>query len=92
MDLDGGWKHFYSGDDPSMSAQAGVRILTSPHLSDCVSVWIPLESLVCMLKLKVLDRSLCLLQVQGRFVYEDCGTAAPTNNFVFSAIGIATKN
>ena len=38
-------------------------ILTSPRLSHCVSDWIPLGSRVCMLKLKVLDRSLCLLQV-----------------------------
>ena len=63
MDLDGGWKLFYSGADPRMSAQAGVGILTSPRLSDCVSDWIPLGSRVWMLKLKVLDRSLCLLQV-----------------------------
>ena len=63
MDLDGGWKLFFSGADSSMSAQAGVGILTSPRLSDCVSDWIPLGSRVCMLKLKVLDRSLCLLQV-----------------------------
>ena len=63
VDLDGGWKLFYSGADPSMSAQAGVGILTSPRLSDCVSDWIPLGSRVCMLKLKVLDLSLCLLQV-----------------------------
>ena len=46
-----------------MSAQAGVKILTSPRLSDCVSDWIPLGSRVCMLKLKALDRSLCILQV-----------------------------
>ena len=46
-----------------MSAQAGVGILTSPRLSDCVSDWIPLGSRVCMLKLKVLDRSLCILQI-----------------------------
>ena len=37
VDLDGGWKLFYSGADPSMSAQASVGILTSPRLSDCVS-------------------------------------------------------
>ena len=60
VDLDGGWKLCYSGADPSMSAQAGVGILTSPRLPDCVSDWIPLGSRVCMLKLKVLDRSLCL--------------------------------
>ena len=63
VDLDGGWKLFYSGADSSMSTQAGVGILTSPRLSDCVSDWVPLGSRVCMLKLKVLDRSLCLLQV-----------------------------
>ena len=63
VDLDGGWKLFYSGADLSMSAQAGVEILTSPRLSECVSDWIPLGSRVCMLKLKVLDRPLFLLQV-----------------------------
>ena len=46
-----------------MSAQSGFRILTSHRLSDCVSDWIHLGSRVCMLKLKVLDRSLCLMQV-----------------------------
>ena len=44
-----------------MSAQAGVGILASHRLSDCVSDWIPLGSRVCMLNIKVLDRSLCLL-------------------------------
>ena len=63
VDLDGGWKLFYSGADPSMSAQGGLGILTSPRLSDCVSDWISLRSRVCMLKLKVSDRSLCLWQV-----------------------------
>ena len=29
LDLDGGWKLFYSGADPSMFAQAGVGILTN---------------------------------------------------------------
>ena len=46
-----------------MSAQVGMGILTSPRLSDCESDWNPLGSRVCMLKLKVLVRSLCLLQV-----------------------------
>ena len=63
VDLEGGWKLFYSVAYPSMSSQAGVGILTSSRLSDCVSDWIPLVSRVCMLKLKVWDRSLCLLQV-----------------------------
>ena len=63
VDLDGGWKLFYSGADPSMPAQAGVGIFNKPWLSDCVSDWIFLESQVCMPKLKILDRSLCLLQL-----------------------------
>ena len=46
-----------------MPTQAGVGILTSLRLSDCVSDWISLGSRVCMLKLKVLDRPLCLLQI-----------------------------
>ena len=62
----------YSGGDPSLSAQAGVGILTSPRLSDCVSDWIPLGSRVCMLKLKVLDRSLCLLQVYAVNATSEC--------------------
>ena len=62
MDLIGGWKLLCSGADPSMSAQVGVRNLTSPRLSDCVSDWIPFISWFCMLK-KVLDRSLCPLQI-----------------------------
>ena len=60
VDLDGGWKLFYSGADSSMSAQAGVAIFTSPLLSDCVFDWIPLGSRVCMLKHKVKNRSTCL--------------------------------
>jgi len=39
--LDGGLK-FYSGADPSMSAQSGVGILTSPRLADFVSDWVPM--------------------------------------------------
>ena len=74
MDLDGGWKLFYSGADPSMSAQAGVGIFTSPRLSDCASDWIPLGSQVCMLKLKVLDQSLCLLQVYAPNATSECQT------------------
>ena len=49
VDLDGEWKLFWSGADPSMSAQAGVGILTCPQMSDSAFDWIPLRSsLVCM--------------------------------------------
>ena len=47
VELDDEWKLFHSGANPSMSAQAGVGILTSPRLSDCVSDWISLESRFC---------------------------------------------
>jgi len=46
-----------------VSAQAGVRVLTIPRLSDCVSDWISLGSRVCILKLKVESQSICRLQV-----------------------------
>ena len=63
VDLDDWWKLFYSGADPSISAQAGVAILTSPRLTDGVLDWIPLRPRACMLKLKAPYRSLYLLQV-----------------------------
>ena len=37
VELDGGLKLSYSASDPIMSALAGVKILTSPRLSDCLS-------------------------------------------------------
>ena len=46
-----------------MSTQEGVGILISPQLPDYMFDWIRLGSRACMLKLKVNDRSLCLLQV-----------------------------
>ena len=53
----------HSGADPkSLSAKASVEI-SQARLSDCVSDWISLRSRVCMLKLKVMDWLLCLLQV-----------------------------
>ena len=63
VDLDGGWKLFYSDADPITFAQAGVKILTSPQLSEYVFDWIPFGSRACMLKLKVKNRSQYLLQV-----------------------------
>ena len=63
VDQDGGWKLFYSGADPSMSAQGGVDVLKNPRLSDlCVRLDF-FGITVCMLKLKLLDRSLCLFQL-----------------------------
>ena len=46
-----------------MPAQAGVNILISPHLDHCVNDWIPLGGRVCLLKLGLQKRSLCVLLV-----------------------------
>ena len=47
-------------------------IFTSHWLSDCVSDWIPLGSRVCMLKLKVFERLMCLLQVCAPNATSEC--------------------
>ena len=47
----------------TMSAQAGVGIFISPSLAYCVIDWIPLGGRVCFLKLRLNERSLCILQV-----------------------------
>ena len=46
VELDGGWKIFYSGVDAAMSAQAGVGLLVSPNMAQCVVDWVPLEGFV----------------------------------------------
>ena len=79
----GGWKLFYLGANQSMSAEAGLGILTNPQLSDCVFDWIPLGSQASMLQLKVKNRLLCLLQEyalafneNGRYLSLFCFTLA----------------
>ena len=46
-----------------MSAQAGVGICVSPCLAHCVTDWISLGGKICLLKLSLQERSLCILQV-----------------------------
>ena len=46
-----------------MTAQAGVGILTSPRLADCVIDWNPLGGRVCLLRLRLKERTLALLMV-----------------------------
>ena len=58
-----GWKIFYSGVDAAMSAQAGVGLFVSPNIAECVVDWVPLGGRVCLLKLMLPERSLCILQV-----------------------------
>ena len=57
------WKIFYSGVDAAMSAQAGVGLLVSPNIAECVVDWVPLGGRVCLLQLRLQERSLCILQV-----------------------------
>ena len=63
VELNEGWKLFYSGVNVTMSAQAGVGIFVSTHLTHCVTDWIPLGERVCLLKLRLQKQSLCVLQV-----------------------------
>ena len=61
--LNGGWKIFYYGVDAAVSAQAGVALLVSPSMTECVVDWVPLGGIFCLLKLRLQERSLCILQV-----------------------------
>ena len=61
VDLDGGWKLFCSGADPSMSAQAGMGILTRPRLSDYVSDWISLGSRVLYVEAQGIGSAIVLI-------------------------------
>ena len=63
VELNGGWKIFYSGVDAATSAQAGVGLLVSPNVAECVVDRVPLGERVCLLKLRLQERSLCILQV-----------------------------
>ena len=40
VELNGGWKLFYSCVDAAMSAQAGVGLLVSPNMAECVIDWV----------------------------------------------------
>ena len=63
VELNGGWKIFYSGVDAAMSAQAGVGLLVSANMAECVVDWVPQGGRVCLLKLRLQKRFMCILQV-----------------------------
>ena len=73
VELNGGWKIFYYGVVAAMSAQAGVGLLVSPNIAVSMSLtgyhWEILVRIcllklwVCLLKLKLQERSLSILQV-----------------------------
>ena len=55
VELDDEWNLFCFCVEPAKFAQAGVGILASPLLANCVNDWIPPGRRVCMLMLKLLD-------------------------------------
>ena len=57
-----GWKLIYSSFEPAQFAQVG---LVSSQLTSCVDKWILLRGRVCMVRLGLLGRSLCSIQVYG---------------------------
>ena len=72
VELNDGWKIFYSRVDAAMSAQAGVGLLVSPNIAECVVDWVSLGGRVCLLKLKLQERSLCILQVYAPSIESQC--------------------
>jgi len=58
VEVDDGWKFFYSGIEPARFAQAGVGIRASPQLPTCVDELIPLGERVCIFRFKLLEGSL----------------------------------
>ena len=65
VELNDGWKIFYFGADAAMFAQAHVGLLVTPNMAECVVEWVPLGGRVCHLKLRLQERSLCILQVHA---------------------------
>ena len=63
VELNEGWKLFYSGVDVIMSCQASIGIFVSPCQAHCITDWIPLGGRVYLLKLRLQERSLCILHV-----------------------------
>ena len=63
VELNEGWKLFYSGVDVTMFARAKVGIFISSGLAHWVTDWIPLAEKVCLLKLRLQEWSLCIFQI-----------------------------
>ena len=61
--LNSRWKIFYYGANAAMSAQDGVGLLVNPTMAECVVDWVPLGGRVCLLTLRLQERSLGILQV-----------------------------
>jgi len=61
IELDDGWKLFYSGVESVKFGQAGVGTLLNPQLTNCIDEWMPLEKNVNVeLDVEVINHSLLL--------------------------------
>jgi len=65
VELDDDWKIFYSGVNLAKFAHAGFGILTISQLAISLDENILCLGWVCMFRLKLFDRSMCLLQAYG---------------------------
>ena len=54
-------KSFYSSVDAAMFAQVRVGLLVSLNITECVVERVPLGERVCLLNLRLQERSLCVL-------------------------------
>ena len=97
--LNEGYKLFYSGVDETMSAQVRVGIFVSPRLAHWVTDWIPPGGRVCLLKFRLQERSLCILQVyapnaetQYQLFLDEVGVALQKETSVESIVLIGDFN
>ena len=61
VEVNGGWKIFYSGVDAATSAHVG--LVVSLNMAKCVVDWVPLGKRLFLLKLRLQERSVCILQL-----------------------------
>jgi len=61
--LTAGWQLFHTGVDPTKFAEAGVAFLVNPALADRVLEWRPISPRIAVLRIKLEDRVLALVQV-----------------------------
>src|SRR5215471_13234852 len=63
LTLTAGWQLFHTGVDPTKFAEAGVAFLVNPALADRVLEWRPISPRIAVLRIKLEDRVLALVQV-----------------------------
>ena len=71
-----------------MSAQAGAGVFVSPRLAHCVTNFILLGGRFCFFKLRLQERSLCILQV---YAPNDFLDKVPKYQPFLDKVGVALK-